>query len=132
MVWGAIANPRTLGGVPVTSIGYDAFSGCSGLTSVTIPDSVKVIRDRVFDGCTSLYDTNTIPGVFLVDGWAFGHAKSIPERLDLTGVRGIGNKAFAGCTGLDVTVPATVTNIGQCAFSGCKSVTYKHSSGIGR
>lgn len=37
---GSIVVPSTLGGRPVTSIGYSAFSGCSGLTSVTIPGSV--------------------------------------------------------------------------------------------
>ena len=51
---GAVAIPSTLGGQPVTSIGVRAFSGCSGLTSVTIPDSVTSIGDEAFSGCSGL------------------------------------------------------------------------------
>lgn len=48
---GAVMIPSTLGGKPVTSIGYMAFEVCSGLTSVTIPNSVTSIGDCAFSGC---------------------------------------------------------------------------------
>ena len=45
---GDVMIPNTLGGYPVTSIGSSAFEGCTGLTSVTIPDSVTSICDYTF------------------------------------------------------------------------------------
>ena len=48
----------------VTSIGYSAFNGCGGLSSVVLGNSVEKISNKVFEGCyslTSLYSLNTTP-----------------------------------------------------------------------
>ncbi len=108
----------------VMSIGGYAFYGCSGLTSITIPDSVTSIGSSAFDGCANLYDTNTIPGVRLVDGWAVGHEDGQSGALDLTGCRGIAGSLLYGCSELtSVTIPDSVTSIGDCAFFGCSGLT---------
>ena len=111
-------------GDSVTSIGSSAFSGCSGLTSVTIPDSVTSIESSAFYGCgADIYDTATITGVKLVCGWVVGYTVSLPEELDLTGARGIGGMAFAGCDLLtSVTIPSSVMYIGAEAFSECYEI----------
>ena len=51
---GAIIIPPRLGGCAVTSIGYRAFYYCSGLTSVTLPDSVTSIGNDAFAYCSGL------------------------------------------------------------------------------
>ena len=78
-----------------------AFSGCDGLTSVTIPNSVTSIGVDAFGGCSGLMSV-TIPG----------------------SVTSIGNSAFSGCSGLtSVTIPGSVTSIGDGAFAFCSRLT---------
>ena len=85
----------------VTSIGKKTFSGCTGLTSVTIPSSVTSIGFEAFRGCTGLTSV-TIP----------------------SSVTSIGGYAFYGCSGLtSVTIPSSVTSIDGFAFDGCTGLT---------
>ena len=97
---GSIAIPATVtyNGTTysVTSIGDNAFSGCSGLTEVTISNSVTSIGGSAFWHCSSLTSIE------------------IPNSVTT-----IGSSAFSGCSGLtEVTIPNSVTSIGQNAFSG--------------
>ena len=122
---GAITIPSMLGGYPVMKIGDFAFSGCYNLTNITIPDSVTSIEDGAFAGCYEAIDLETIPGVKLVDGWVVGYChEERPVNLDLTGARGIAERAFSGCDSLtNITIPDSVTNIGEYAFEYCYGLT---------
>ena len=45
---GDVVIPSTLGGYPVTSIGYEAFEFCENLRSITIPEGVTYIGSYAF------------------------------------------------------------------------------------
>ena len=115
----------------VTSIGDDAFFNCSGLTSVTIPNSVKNIGDYAFFNCSSLTSV-TIPNSVTSIGWAaFRYCSGLTSITIPNSVTSIGGSAFSGCSGLTaVTIPNSVTSIGDGAFDGCSglaSVTIPNS-----
>src|SRR6266567_3716087 len=67
---GAIVIASTYNGYPVTSIGHDAFNG-TGLTSVTIPNSVTSIRTSAFELCTGLKNVIIGNSVTNIEGFLF-------------------------------------------------------------
>jgi len=73
---GAVDIPAAINGLPVTSIGYAAFY-YTGLTSVTIPNSVTYIGDSAFDSCFSLTNATIGNGVTYIDAFAFQNCGSL-------------------------------------------------------
>ncbi len=147
-----IAIPRAHSGLPVTSIGYRAFLGrkltsitipdsvtsigvqafyaCSKLTSITIPDSVESIGSEVFKGCTSLKYNEDKNGKYL--GNEENKYMLLVEVIDKTvtsleinaDTKIIYENAVEECKSLkSITIPNSVTNIGNYAFEDCEGLT---------
>ncbi|MBO5457753.1 MAG: leucine-rich repeat protein [Clostridia bacterium] len=84
-----------------------AFSGCTRMSSIVIPDSVTSIGNGAFSFCDSLTSVE------------------IPDS-----VTSIGGGAFCGCSNLtSVEIPDSVTSIGYEAFVGCSSLTSVYYKG---
>ena len=108
----------------VTSIGISAFSDCSGLTSITIPNSVTSIGKSAFSDCSSLTSVTIPNSVTSIGGSAFLGCIGLTSVTIPNSVTSIRDNAFYGCSGLtSVTIPNSVTSIGENAFSGCSGLT---------
>ncbi len=121
----------------VTDIGYFAFSDCTSLTSITIPDSVISIGDRAFDECTSLtsidVDSNN-ENYSSIDGNLYNKDQTTLIQYAIgkidanfiipNSVTSIGECAFSDCKSLtSITIPSSVTSMGYAVFMGCESLT---------
>ena len=108
----------------VTTIGQDAFRGCSRLTSVTIPSSVTTIGEGAFYDCSGLTSVTIPSSVTTIGKDAFLGCFGLTSVTIPSSVTSIGEGAFYGCSGLtSVTIPSSVTTIGQGAFYGCTGLS---------
>lgn len=133
---GDVSIPGLIDGLAVTRLGDGAFNGCQNLTGVTFPVSVTAIGAEPFNACVNLaaiaVDTNN-PAFCSVDGVLFDkdQATLIQYPVGAVGaytipasVTAIGDCAFSGCAGLSsLTISAGITSIGHDPFGACTALS---------
>ena len=148
-----IPNTITINGINynVTYIDEHAFDGCSNLTSVVIPNSIKSIADYVFYNCSKLatvtfeddsqletigdyafYKCSVLTSIGIpnsvtkIGASAFEYCKKV-ENVGFeedSQLKTIGERAFLGCSQLtSINIPSNVNSIGNFAFSVCSELT---------
>lgn len=116
-----IRAPNSIAGVldvpnTVRTIRSNAFEGCSGLVSISIPVSTNVIGDSAFEGCSKVRSINFSGGVTRIGNCAFMNCSGIISVTIPDSVETIGDKAFYGCSRLNsVSLPISA-RIGEQAF----------------
>ena len=107
----------------VTLIGGHAFEKCSGLTSLTLPSSVTSIGEFAFRYCSGLTSLTIPSGVTTIDYYAFADCRGLTSLTLPSSVTSIGGHAFESCSGLtSLTLPSSVTEIDWSAFERCNNL----------
>lgn len=118
----------------VTVMKSHIFADCVSLTNIIIPDSVSSFDWGMFDGCTNLLTVKLPNNITIVGTYTFSHCTNLTNIIIPNGVTTIESFAFLGnatVNGVDrppnnltsVTIPASVTKIGDSVFSGCHYLT---------
>ena len=108
----------------VTSIGGGAFANCIRLPSFTIPTSVISIGAEAFFGCTILSSVTIPTSVNSIVDWAFAHCTRLSSVTIPSSVTSIGGGIFYGCARLSsVTIENGITSIGNFFFTHCTSLS---------
>ena len=104
----------------VTAIGESAFSQCTELRSVEIPNTITEIGNNAFADCANLLGIDLPNSVFSIGEGAFMGCSSLTSIDIPNSITNIKHETFSGCTSLmSANIPNSVAIIGSYAFSGC-------------
>ena len=108
----------------VTLLGASCFSGCWGLTSITIPPLVTSLGLGCFSGCWGLTSITIPSSVTSLGDYCFYYCSGLTSITIPSSVTSLGDDCFEGCCGLtSITIPPLVTSLSDCCFFSCSGLT---------
>lgn len=112
-------NPN-FGVANLTTIGINAFLNCSSLLSISLPKTVQTLGDAAFKDCSSLQSIELSPQIYTIPKEAFRGCTALNSITLPNGVTSIGEYAFANCSSLPtINIPEGVTLINGYTFQNC-------------
>jgi len=121
---GSLIIPESLG---LRVIGPKAFSSCRDFKEITLPDTVTIIDEYAFSGCSSLSGVYFGRNLRVIGPGAFSSCRALKSIHLPEGVEVIGENAFDGCTQINkLVIPESAKRIGANAFDGCLSLSEIH------
>jgi hypothetical protein len=120
-------------GAGLLNIGYSAFSGCSALQGVGFPAGLQTIGNSAFWGCVSLTDVTVPNTVTSIEGYAFDGCSKLASVTFAAGsrVNSIGEEAFQGTSLVSVSLPDSLTSLGNDVFPRVGTLTVVSGTGSG-
>lgn len=113
-----------------TTIPDACFSGCYGMTSITLPDTINTIGEQAFNSCTGLTSITIPNSVETIGVMAFVRCTKLTSITIPSKVETIKWKTFEDCTELStVTIPKSVTTIEDEAFNNCEKISTVNYNG---
>ncbi len=129
----------------ITSIGEGAFSGCTNLSQVSLPESLTEIGDNCFYNCKLLATINIPDNITYIGAGAFENCIAITSFKFPDGVKHVSDRVLFGCKGItslqispytetigvysfrgcqmeNITLPKTITSVGNYALFACTKV----------
>ena len=103
-----------------------AFSNCSLLKNVFIPNSVTYLGKYAFNNCINLGQVTLPSNITAINAYTFSGCEQLKSINIPNGILSIGNYAFSNCSALtNVTIPDSVQEIHKYAFNNCANINYE-------
>ena len=118
-----VVIPSEVGGVTVREIGMGVFKDNRNIVSLTIPDSVTTLQNRICSGCTALREVRLPSGLTVIPDETFDGCSSLSTGHFPNTLRQIRSDAFCGTGLTEFIAPDSLTAIWGNAFKDCAKLT---------